>query len=303
DNGFDTCFSTEAKVPTWDPMINPNNGKPYGTHYWSGPKEMVTENLEGDDSRVIMDRALPFITQAADSNTPFLAVIWFHTPHKPVVAGKDYTALYGDHPGAKYLGTLSAMDDQIGRLRQHLAHHKLTDQTMLWFCSDNGPEENKDTLSNGTAAHLRGRKRDLYEGGIRVPGLLIWPNKIKNSRTVDIPCCTSDYLPTVADILNLTLPDKPYDGISLYPLIQGTMTERPAPIGFESKNQLALIDNRYKLYSKDNGKTFALYDLINDPSETTDLAKVAPVLLKTMTETFFSWQTSCTDSRKRLLAP
>jgi hypothetical protein len=77
ENGFDACFSTEAKVPTWDPMkkpAKPANRKawhclskgeqfvPYGTHYWTGPGQMVTENLDGDDSRVIMDRAIPFLS-------------------------------------------------------------------------------------------------------------------------------------------------------------------------------------------------------------------------------------------------
>ena len=57
ENGFDTCFSTEAKVPTWDPMKAPGAGRPYGTHYWTGPGKRETENLDGDDSRVIMDRA------------------------------------------------------------------------------------------------------------------------------------------------------------------------------------------------------------------------------------------------------
>lgn len=73
DNGFDVCFSTESKVPTWDPMITPDStaedigtrtpGTHFGTYYWSGPGEKVSDNLEGDDSRIIMDRVIPYIEQ------------------------------------------------------------------------------------------------------------------------------------------------------------------------------------------------------------------------------------------------
>jgi len=105
ENGFDVCFSTESKVPTWDPMIKPSGWKdqrwwnavsedtpikPYGTHYWVGPGQYETENLEGDDSRIIMDRAIPFIQDAVKQKKPFFAVIWFHAPHWPVVTGPQY---------------------------------------------------------------------------------------------------------------------------------------------------------------------------------------------------------------------
>ena len=102
DNGFDVCFSTEAKVPTWDPMWKPApkaphtgwdyiqdlaQAVPYGTHYWTGPGQMVTRNLRGDDSRVIMDRAIPFIEKNAKDSKPFPAAIWFHAPHLPGSCG------------------------------------------------------------------------------------------------------------------------------------------------------------------------------------------------------------------------
>jgi len=80
ENGFDVCFSTEAKVPTWNPMISPGSDKPYGTYYWNQDGTKVTENLEGDDSRVIMDRAVPFIRNAADKSKPFFtaALLWMY---------------------------------------------------------------------------------------------------------------------------------------------------------------------------------------------------------------------------------
>ena len=110
-HGYDTFFCTEAKVPTWDPMIRPqgNNSRTwwdpvtdpsketyYGTAYWS-EQGKVTEDLRGDDSRVIMDRAIPFIRSAVERKHPFFAVVWFHAPHLPVVAGPEYTKLYTEH--------------------------------------------------------------------------------------------------------------------------------------------------------------------------------------------------------------
>jgi len=319
DNGFDVCFSAEAKVPTWDPMKipvkfregNQRIGWPflgpdeeyqhYGTYYWLGSETMATKNLNGDDSRIIMDRAVPFIQKAAADNTPFFAVIWFHTPHLPVVAGPKYTAMYKEHDLYKrnYYGCITAMDEQVGRLSETLRSAGVGDNTMLWFCSDNGPEGNES--APGSTKGLKGRKRSLYEGGVRVPGFLAWPDKIKSSRVVTMPCSTSDYFPTVLDVLGYQLPEaksRPYDGVSLLPLIESRMTERPRPIGFESKDQISIMDNRFKLYSKDLGKSYQLYDLLEDPNEQIDIAAKQPDVLNRMKKTLESWRESCSRSEQ-----
>jgi len=300
DNGFDVCFSTEAKVPTCDPMLKPGTQQPYGTYYWDGPEHRVTDNLEGDDSRIIMDRAVPFIQKAAKAGKPFLAVIWFHTPHLPVVAGPKHRKLYADQPeGAQhYLGCITAMDEQMGRLRRELRSLGIAEDTMLWFCADNGPEGRKKTPTNGSAGPLRGRKRSLYEGGVRVPGLLEWPAKVTKPRVVTTPCSTCDYFPTVLDLLGFQMKGQPepLDGVSLLPLIEGTMAERPRPIGFESSGQVALIGNRYKIYGKGKSPRYQLYDLLEDPGEKHDLAADKPEIVKQMATTLAAWRASCKDS-------
>ena len=101
-NGFDVCFSTESKVPTWDPLFRPKdndsriwwdpvkelkNAKSYGTAYWNEKGENITKNTRGGNSRIIMDRAIPFMQNANKQNKPFFSIIWFHTPHLPVVTG------------------------------------------------------------------------------------------------------------------------------------------------------------------------------------------------------------------------
>jgi len=312
----DTCFVSESKTPTFDPMIRPKgkrfNGKwwfpvkeadqaqEYGTWYWIGEDQRAEPGmLKGDDSKLIMDHAIPFIEDACDRKKPFFAVVWFHTPHLPVVAGAEHTGLY---PGtssyeANYYGCVTAMDEQIGRLRKKLRALGVADNTMLAFCSDNGPE-GKQGAAPGSAAHFRGRKRSLYEGGIRVPGLLEWPAKIEKARVTDMATGTVDYFLTIMEAVGFDLPDpeRPMDGVSLLPLIEGTRSERPRPLGFQSKNQIALSDNRYKIYSSDKGRTYELYDLLEDPSETRNLAEQKPEILKKMVETVEAWRASCQAS-------
>ena len=315
-NGFDVCFSTESKVPTWDPMLRPrgNNGKkwwdpakengPYGTGYWDEKGKRVTQNLRGDNSRVIMDRAIPFIRAAAKNKKPFFTIVWFHTPHLPVVAGPEHTKLYAKHEkyAQHYYGCITAMDEQVGRLRTELRTLGVAKNTLLTFCSDNGPE-GRSGKAPGTAGHLSGRKRSLLEGGVRVPGLIEWPSKIKPGVT-DVPAVTSDYLPTILDILGAKPADKrPLDGVSLLPLFRGKMKERGKPIGFQSAGQVALIGDRYKIYGKGSKKNqpdkvpaLKLFDLVNDPSEKNDLAAKLPETVKQMTLALEKWRASCRHS-------
>jgi arylsulfatase A-like enzyme len=305
-NGFDQCFATESKVPTWDPMTDPVTTNFYGTRYFTGENEFVPiddPSLKGDDSRVIIDRAIPFIQDAVTQDKPFFTIIWFHTPHKPLVDSVEHQNLYPDDVGSAYLGSITMMDEQIGRLRNELVNLGVAQNTMLWFCSDNGPEEGIDRLSNGSAGPFRGRKRSLYEGGIRVPGILVWPDKIPVPRSVDMACSTSDYFPTVLDILGYELPPslaRPYDGESLLPLINGSMTERARPIGFHhNKNGVhwyALSDTRYKLITTDDGVTWELYDLLSDPGEENNIAASNSAIVLQMQTILNEWISSCESS-------
>jgi len=314
EHGFDENFSTEAKVPTWDPMLRPTSAKgnrwwdpvenaadagPYGTRYWSDGK-VVEENLRGDDSRVIMDRAIPFIRAAAENETPFFAVIWFHTPHLPVVAGPKYTGMYEKHDKYRqhYFGCITAMDEQIGRLWGELGELGVRENTLLAFCSDNGPEGSGQ--APGATGGLRGRKRSLYEGGVRVPGIFVWPAKISAGSETSVPACTSDYLPTIVEIIGAKKLDaRPIDGVNLLPLFSGKMQARPRPIGFQSRGQVSLVDNRWKLIrtGKRNGSgAYELYDLNEDRGETNDLAEQHPDIVKQMAQTLETWQASCKAS-------
>ncbi len=315
-HGYDTCFVTESKVPTYDPVKEPiqyrkgesrnlgwkpiKKGQPfkhYGTHFWDIKGNLVQNNLEGDASKVVMDRVLPFIENAVEKNKPFLSVIWFHAPHLPCVAGPKYQKMYEKYPlqMRNYAGCITAMDEQIGRLRARLKTLGVAENTMIWFCSDNGPEGN--AKSPGRATPFRGRKRDLREGGIRVPGLLVWPSKIKKPRITHQPCVTYDYLPTILDILKIKHPKENYqiDGVSLLPLIQGHPIKR-GDFYQMIKQKFAAQSQQYKLISFDGGKTMALYDIVKDQRETTDLAKAKPQIVKHMKQRFDHWYNNVEDS-------
>jgi arylsulfatase A-like enzyme len=114
-----------------------------------------------------------------------------------------------------------------------------------------------------------------------------------------MPVVTSDYFPTVLSMLGYKLSEeqaRPYDGVDLVPLIEGKMAKRGKPIAFESRKQLALSDDRYKIYSKDGGKNFELYDLLDDRSETQDLAAEKPDVLNAMRRQLEAWRESCKAS-------
>ncbi len=311
NNGFDVCFSTESKVPTWNPMVTPHKsagdigkrveGNYFGTAYWTGPGQKATENLEGDDSRIIMDRVIPFVDKAIKNKKPFFTVVWFHTPHLPVLTGEKYKSLYKNYSEdiQNFYGAITAMDEQIGRLQNELKKKGVSDNTVIFFTSDNGPEgKARKGRTQGTTGDFRGRKRSLHEGGIRVPGLLTWPAKIKKHTVTDIPFSTLDYFPTVMDIVGFSNngQPQPIDGISILPFLNGEMMERPVPIGFESRNQQAFMNNRYKIYSNNKGESFELYDIVNDKSETTDISEKYPNVVKELSEQLDKWRKSCANS-------
>ena len=314
EHGFDQSFSAEVQMPTWDPMEN----QAFPSKYWTAEGEYATENLSGDDSRVIMDRAVPFIQQAVAAETPFFAVIWFHAPHRPVVAGPQHRALYaGFSEGEQhYYGCITALDEQVGRLRTELRLLGVADDTMLWYCSDNGPEGRTSHRSTdrGSSGGLRGRKRSLFEGGVRVPGILEWPRRVEAGRVSDMPASTCDYFPTIAAVLGLDAPDdeRPIDGVSLLPLIDGDMRERGRPIAFQCPDagergqgarlgspDHALIGDRYKLLSfldEERSGQDMLFDIALDPGERHDLVGELPEVAAQMKQYLMDWDASCAQS-------
>lgn len=321
DHGFDEFFSTESKVPTWDPMIRPasfdtaqgeglrygwtapvreTDSLLYGTRYWMAEEEPVFDNVQGDDSRVIMDRAINFIERSIGNSTPFFSVIWFHAPHLPVVVPEEYKSRFSNesNPVQLYYGSISALDEQIGRLWNTLKLNNADSNTIIFFCSDNGPENR----TPGSAGSFRGRKRDLYEGGIRVPAFVVWADKIEAGTNTDFPAFTTDYLPTIVDLLDLSYSDPSHvlDGISLDKAIFSNEPIREKPMGFLYPGKMSWVSHQYKLISKDKGVSFELYDILEDPQEKNNIFESSPVIRERLRSEFDQWLESVEKDKEKV---
>lgn len=292
-HGFDEVFATKSAVPTWNPTRTPKNWKGFGAEddgSWGGSIYVhngvpVTENLDGDDSRIIMDRAIPFIEKSLADNKPFLATIWFHAPHDPVVAGPEYLAQYPDLPEKQQhlYGCITAMDEQIGRLQEVLQSHDAAENTIVFFCSDNGPSDSAAKKGIASAGPFRGHKHQMWEGGIRVPSLVQWQGHLKESAVCSFPATTCDYLPTILDLAGLRkIENRPLDGVSLKPVLQGRDVQREYPMAFgyqrlyKNTELYALLSGSYKICIPEKETEMMLFDLANDPSETKDISKEQP---------------------------
>lgn len=315
-HGFEEVFATTSAVPTWDPCVTPEGwksdsnkpGEPWkgGFPYMHNGRE-ATENLDGDDSRVIMDRVIPFVEGKQDQR--FFAAIWFHTPHEPVVAGEEYKKPYAKFGQLRqnYYGCITAMDEQIGRLRSKLRELSIEKNTLIFFCSDNGSGDKLASKGVASAGPFKGHKHQMYEGGVLVPACAEWPGVIKPGSQTAVRCSTIDYFPTVAKIVGYKFSSKqqrPIDGIDLMPVIQGTVTERNKDMFFgfrrlhDGTDGKSIISGQYKLLkeAKQNGQT-RLFDLESDPYEQHDLSDAMPERFATLSLKLNQLEESCQLSR------
>lgn len=184
---------------------------------------------EGESSQVTVDLALSFIRAAVKNDQPFFAVVWFGSPHAPHQALEQLREPYADLPVAQqhFLGEIAGMDHALGELRRELRELQVADNTLLWYCSDNG------ALPVGRTGGLRGKKSQLWEGGIRVPAMIEWPGRFPQHQSNTVPCTTSDILPTLLEVAGLKPdPNLPLDGQSLLPLLEGKDFSRDRGHGF-----------------------------------------------------------------------
>ena len=237
------------------------------------------EEYSGDSSEIIVDEALKFIKANATANKPFFTVIWYGTPHDPWTAAKadkkSFTKL--SQKAQEHYGELVAMDRSIGTLRKGLREMGVAQNTLVWFMSDNGGLPRLDPPTTGG---LRSYKGSMYEGGLRVPAIIEWPNGISKVRITKYPAGAVDIFPTIAEVAGLKKTDllKPQDGMSLAKLFLKELGPRQKPLPFRSRGRIAVVDNDYKMISFPNsGKTrYELYNLANDMSEQDNLFKKEP---------------------------
>ena len=314
ERSYDVSFATETNVATWDPFDETGLRIPkHRAHFWSNGIEMK-QNLTGSSEKIVMNRVIEFVKNAAKKEMPFMTTIWFYGPHSPTRAGKELRELYPDQPLGRqhYLGSITSIDNEVGRLRETLNELGLEKNTLIFFCSDNGPEgtgkpgPEYDAYKGacyGDAGEFKGRKRYLYNGGVCVPAFACWPGTIESGRTVEEPVCTLDYLPTLSAVVGSDLPeDRPIDGTNLLSLLKGESWARDKFIPFASNMRrdspkAAIIDRGYKLCRwLDGVHEDELFDIHNDPKESQNLIRQKPELAARMKGLLNEWIESARHS-------
>lgn len=245
------------------------------------------------------------MTVPEDSLDPYLALGWPERKKKEGGGGgahgnegfgSQYHGGYcaQSHPNATYAGMMSRMDRDIGAIRELISELGLDENTIIMFASDNGPDDsggNNLAFFNSTAG-LRGRKRDIYEGGIRSPFIVQWEGQIQPGTVSDLPSAFWDFLPTACDLAGIESP-RDTDGLSLLPTFLGEESKQTKHdyLYWEWENMQAIRVDKWKLLYLNPEKSgaspiYELYDLATDPFETQNLAASKPGLIQELKKYF-----------------
>lgn len=287
----------------------------YPWHLWHNQQKVMIKENEGSAKGayapdLIQKHVLNFIENNKD--TTFFLFYAAVQPHAELVAPPEYMEKfrgkfmpeksyegvdsgpnfkkgpYGSQPEshAAFVAMISHLDDMVGEVIDKVQALGIEKNTLIIFTSDNGPhiEGGADPDYFDSNSHLRGYKRDLYEGGIRVPMLAIWPEKIKPGTDSPHVSAFWDVLPTFAEIIGMSPPED-IDGISFLPALlgQGDRQQEHDHLYWEFHERggrVALRKGDWKLLRYNVNDTppgeYELYNLADDPSETNDLSKSLP---------------------------
>jgi len=221
DHGFESWFATQN-------IALPNHRNP--TNFFRNGQAVGP--LHGYSADIVASEAIRWLAEKRDQTKPFFLDVAFHEPHEPIATAKQYVDLYpATEPSyAAHHGNITQFDAAFGRMMRALDEQGLRGSTLVFFTSDNGPAVTP-MHPHGSAGPLREKKGHLYEGGIRVPGLLRWPGHTRPGSVSDEPVSGVDFLPTLCAIADIALPkDRKIDGTSIIPLLEGRPVERSAPL-------------------------------------------------------------------------
>jgi arylsulfatase A-like enzyme len=300
DQGFDETIEFEEYTKDSANRVNP-----------AMKRNGILEYHNGFLTDVIFDEAFSFIENKVTKNTPFFSYIASFLPHAsdlPMVPPEylepfDTIAGLGNHTKQAY-GMITLLDRKIELLLKKLDHLGIANNTLLVYLSDNGPQfgshisEIKEIRYN---SGLRGTKGTVYEGGIKVPCFMKWPGVIEPDRDIIQMAGHIDLLPTIAEYAKAQLPDVTIDGRSLVPLINNDNKKwepRTLKIQFDRKEVPELWANstirgeRFKLV---NGQE--LYDLWQDPGETTNISEQNPEMVNYLKNEYIKWFEDVSSTR------
>ena len=245
----------------------------------------VPEKFHGDSSDIITDEALKFIRRQAKEEKQFLSVVWFGSPHSPHKALPADKAAYAGLPEKEqnYYGELTAVDRSVGRLRAALRELKIADNTIFWYCSDNG-----GAFGSKSTGNLRGQKGGLWEGGIRVPGIVEWPARIAKPFVSQMPLFDRK-----TEVRSKAIPFWRHGDIIAGNPGHAVLLDWPFKLHTDSK--IARSSNQGANTNKRTADVL-LYDVSKDPRETIDIAGQEPERVKKMTAVLAAWQKSVDKS-------
>lgn len=286
--------------------VNPNDYRmtpPYQKE--PGSKGWIEVASSFNDEFVLetfASKAVEYIGKAAaeaKSGKPFFLYLPLTSPHLPHCTHSDFK---GRSDCGNYGDFMEETDYRVGQVLDALDANGIAENTLILFSSDNGAETNyqyhKETYKHFSSLHFKGGKRDIYEGGHRVPFLMRWPVTIKAGSKVNIPVCQTDYLATLADIVGASFPDNAgEDSYSLVPAMKGekyNSTLSRQVIHHSASGHFAIRDGKWKLNMiRGSGGSlqptfiepqageapFELYNLEEDPGETKNLYFEHPKIL------------------------
>lgn len=264
---------------------------PYKDEYAKGYLEVAPSFNDELVLETFAAKAVEYINKSAKEDKPFFLYLPLTSPHLPHCTHPDFQ---GRSTCGNYGDFMEETDYRLGQVLDALAANGIEKNTLVIFSSDNGAESNyvyqRDTYQHYSCMEFKGGKRDIYEGGHRVPFLMRWPAAIKAGSTVDMPVCQTDYLATIADIVGATIPETgAEDSYSLYPLLMGDaadyVSER-AVIHHSFTGHFSIRVGDWKLNMlrgsggslkpvivelKEGEAKYELYNIAEDPSETTNL--------------------------------
>ena len=306
--GFDQSLTNFEGI---GPKILPLTRKPNDTapgRIWQDAERLggpVEWRLRPEITGAFADAAIQFIGKASAAGQPFFVHLWpddVHSPFWPPLSD------WQEGKRARYLAVLRSMDQQLGRLIDHLrSKPQLLGETLVLLCSDNGPEPGA-----GTAKPLRGSKTTLYEGGIRSP-LLAWgpgliPSKASGTTDHQTAIAGFDLVPSLLAITGVPAPPSiTFDGENLSAALLGTgqpVRSRPLhwsrppdrkswpPMITQPQPDLATLDGEWKLLCEYDGSSPQLHHLPSDPGESRNVAAHHPGIVQRLTAALLAWHRS-----------
>lgn len=267
-------------------------------------------------SAVFVDETIKFIREHREQ--PFYAQLWTLVPHATLNPTPEQLKAYAnlraggkDFPHASaaqvFYSSITDLDAQLGRLFAALDEMGLRENTLVFFSSDNGPEDihikNAGHSGVGSAGPFRGRKRSLYEGGIRVPGIIRWPGKVPAGKIDNTSVVAGvDWLPTVCKLANVTIPGShKLDGEDVSDIFFGKPRPRIKPLmwewrfriagePFHHSPMLAIREGNWKLLMNPDRSRVELYDVTKDFTQLNNVADEYGDVVTSLSDKVLAWQ-------------